>query len=516
MSFDYLIALITIAWLIIGFVVLKLPGHICCPIGLAITIVLALFNWHMPVVSALTAALEGVAMAVWPIGIIVIAAIFVYNLSVKTGGMDTIKTTLTAISADRRIQVLIIAWGFGGFLEGASGFGTSVAIPAAILVGLGFNPIQSCIICLLSNVPVAELGAIGIPVITGASLTNLNATTVSGFAVLQLFVLIVVCPIFMVRLAGKLKGVWATTLVSGLAFAVPAYLIGAFVGPELSTLVGAIGSLVATFAMAKTVNKTTDKEYYMDGADAAREKMKQLSTADMVKAWSPFLLMFVSMLLTSKLFPAINAPLSAIKSAVPIYINAAGERTAMYTFSWINTPGVLIFLSGVIGGLIQGASISDMAGVLGASLKQMFKSIITIVSIIAIAKVMGYAGMVADIATGMVALTGSLYPLFAPIIGGIGTFITGSVTSSCTLFSALQAQTASTLGLSQEWLVAANAAGATVGKVISPQSIAMAAAATGCVGSDGIIIRKAIVYCAIFLVFLCVFSYAGVYWFSIG
>ena len=306
--FDYLIALITIAWLIIGFVVLKLPGHICCPIGLAITIVLALFNWHMPVVSALTAALEGVAMAVWPIGIIVIAAIFVYNLSVKTGGMDTIKTTLTAISADRRIQVLIIAWGFGGFLEGASGFGTSVAIPAAILVGLGFNPIQSCIICLLSNVPVAELGAIGIPVITGASLTNLNATTVSGFAVLQLFVLIVVCPIFMVRLAGKLKGVWATTLVSGLAFAVPAYLIGAFVGPELSTLVGAIGSLVATFAMAKTVNKTTDKEYYMDGADAAREKMKQLSTADMVKAWSPFLLMFVSMLLTSKLFPAINAP----------------------------------------------------------------------------------------------------------------------------------------------------------------------------------------------------------------
>ena len=199
---------------------------------------------------------EVVITTIITIGIIVIAAIFVYNLSVKTGGMDTIKTTLTAISADRRIQVLIIAWGFGGFLEGASGFGTSVAIPAAILVGLGFNPIQSCIICLLSNVPVAELGAIGIPVITGASLTNLNATTVSGFAVLQLFVLIVVCPIFMVRLAGKLKGVWATTLVSGLAFAVPAYLIGAFVGPELSTLVGAIGSLVATFAMAKTVNKT--------------------------------------------------------------------------------------------------------------------------------------------------------------------------------------------------------------------------------------------------------------------
>ncbi len=516
MSFNYLIALITIVWLIIGFVVLKLPGHICCPIGLAITILLAILNWHMPVASALTAALEGAAMAIWPIGIIVIAAIFVYNLSVKTGGMDTIKTTLTSISADRRIQVLIIAWGFGGFLEGASGFGTSVAIPAAILVGLGFDPIQSCIICLISNVPVAELGAIGIPVITGAGLTNLDATTVSGFAVLQLFVLIVVCPIFMVKLAGKLKGVWAITLVSGLAFAIPAYLIGAFVGPELSTLIGAICSLIGTFFMAKTVNKTPDKEYYMDGVEAAREKMKSLTTAQMVKAWSPFLIMFVVLLFTSKLFPVINAPLASIKSSVGIYINAAGERTAMYTFSWVNTPGVLILISGIIGGLIQGASFGDMFGVLGGSLKQMYKSIITIVSIIAIAKVMGYAGMVNDIALGLVALTGPMYPLFAPIIGGIGTFITGSVTSACTLFSPLQAHTAAALNLSQEWLVAANAAGATVGKVISPQSIAMATAATGCVGADGTIIRKACVYCVIFLVFLAVFCYAGVNWLPIG
>ena len=186
MSINCLIALITIVWLIIGFVVLKLPGHICCPIGLAITMVLGVLNWKMSLVGVVTAALEGVAMAVWPIGIIVIAAIFVYNLSVKTGAMEIIKTTLTSVSADRRIQVLIVAWGFGGFLEGASGFGTSVAIPAAILVGLGFDPIKACIICLLSNVPVAELGAIGIPVITGAGLTGLDAAVVSGYAVREL------------------------------------------------------------------------------------------------------------------------------------------------------------------------------------------------------------------------------------------------------------------------------------------------------------------------------------------
>ena len=508
MSINCLIALITIVWLIIGFVVLKLPGHICCPIGLAITMVLGVLNWKMSLVGVLTAALEGVAMAVWPIGIIVIAAIFVYNLSVKTGAMEIIKTTLTSVSADRRIQVLIVAWGFGGFLEGASGFGTSVAIPAAILVGLGFDPVKACIICLLSNVPVAELGAIGIPVITGAGLTGLDAAVVSGYAVLQLALLIVVCPIFMVKLIGSLKGVWGITLVSGISFAVPAYLIGAFVGPELSTLVGAIVSMACTVAMAKTVNKETDPEYYLDGIDEAREQMKELSIGKMVKAWSPFLIMFAVLLFTSKLFPAINAPLAAIKTAVPIYHDGLGN-SANYTFSWINTPGVLIFLSGVVGGLLQGASFGTMIEVLVGSIKQMTKSLITIISIIAIAKVMSYSGMVSDIAMGLVAIAGSFFPLLTPIIGGIGTFITGSVTSSCTLFSALQAETGAALGMSQEWLVAANAAGATVGKVISPQSIAMATAATGCAGSDGIIIRKAIVYCVAFLAFLCVFCYVG-------
>ncbi len=510
MSFNYLIALITIVWLIIGFIVLKLPGHICCPIGLAITVILALVNWHMSFMDTFTAALEGVAMAIWPIGIIVISAIFVYNLSVKTGGMDIIKNTLTAVSADRRIQVLIVAWGFGGFLEGVAGFGTSVAIPAAILVGLGFKPIESCIICLLSNAPVAVFGAIGIPTITAANMTGLSASVLSAYTVLQLAVLIVVCPIFMVRVTGKLKGVWAITLVSGIAFAIPSYFIAAYVGAELTTLFGGVCSLAVTVVMAKVMYKETDKEYYLDGVENAREQMKDTTIGTMVKAWSPFILIFFLLLITSKLFPAINGPLSSIKSSVPIY---TGEGAAKYTFTWIGTPGTLIMIAGIIGGIVQGASVGTMLEVLVGSLKQMYKSIITIVSIIAIAKVMGYSGMISDIAVGLVALAGPMYPLLAPIIGGIGTFITGSVTSACTLFSALQAQTGEALNISQNWLVAANGAGATVGKIISPQSIAMAAAATGCVGSDGVIIRKASIYCVIFLAFLCIVSYAGIYWF---
>lgn len=507
MTFDFLIALITLVWLIIGFIVLKLPGHICCPIGLAISAILAMACWHLSLLNTFTAALEGVAMAVWPIGIIVIAAIFVYNLSVRTGGMDVIKTTLSAISADRRIQVLIVAWGFGGFLEGVAGFGTSVAIPAAILVGLGFHPIESCLICLISNAPVAVFGCIGIPVLTAASLTNAPATQLAAYIALQLAVLTVVCPLFMVRVSGKIKGVLLITLVSGFAFAIPSYIIGASVGPELPTLFGAVCSLIVTVLMAKFMYKDTDPEYFLDGVSDARAKMKELSREKIFRAWFPFLLIFLLLIVTSNLCPPINKAIAAIKTPVHIY---TGQPNSLYTFTWIGTPGVIIIIAGIIGGFVQGAKLSDIGSVFVASIKQMYKAVITIVSIIAIAKVMGYSGMINAIALGLVAVTGPMYPFFAPIIGGIGTFITGSVTSACVLFSSLQAQTGSALGISQSWLIAANGAGATVGKIISPQSIAMAAAATGCVGEDATIIRKAIVYCIIFLIFLSIVSYVGV------
>ena len=500
------LALLPIIWLIVGFVLLKLPGHICCSIGLAVTIIVAMIgSWHMSIGNAAWATLEGAANAIWPICIIVIAAIFVYNLTVKSGGMEIIKTNLASVSADRRIQVLIVAWGFGGFLEGVSGFGTSVAIPAAILVGLGFAPIEACIVCLLSNAPVAVFGAIGIPTITAANATGLDLFQLSADTVLQLAVLIVVCPIFMVRVVGKLKGVWGITLASGISFAVPAYLLARFAGPELTTLIGGVVSMAVTILLAKFTHKSVDPEYEMDGVEDARLKMKGISKGHMLQAWAPFGLVFVILFFTSSIFPAINGWLTnTFKSGIVLY-----PGTKPTTFKWINNPGVLIIIAGIIGGFVQKTSAKDMGRVFLGSIKQMLKSIITIVTIIAISTVMTRSGMIADIAAALAA-TGSVYPIFAPIIGGIGTFITGSVTSACALFSDLQNQTAAALGFNQSWLVAANGAGATVGKIISPQSIAMATAATGCVGSDGIIIRKAVIYCVIFLAFLAAVSFLGV------
>lgn len=497
--------MIPIIWLLVGFSFLKLPGHKCCPIGLLITFAVAMIFWKMPFIDTFTAGLEGAVMAIWPIGLIVIGAIFVYNLTIETGSMDKIKQMLTSISPDKRIQVIIVAWCFGGFLEGIAGFGTSVAIPAGILVGLGFNPIEACIVCLMSNVPVAVFGAVGIPTTTAAAVTGLNSAALAADTVIMLAALIVICPVVMVAIAGKLKGVLGVALVSGVSFAVPAYFLGAYTGAELPCFIGSVVSLACTIAAVKLFKLQPDKEYCMAGASGRSSAQPAvIGFREGFAAWLPFMLIFVFLFVCSTLVPPVHDAVAAVKSGIHIY---TGNPDSKYSFSWINTPGVLIILSGLIGGLLQGASLSTIGRVFVRSLKQMAKSIITIISILSISKIMGYSGMIKDIALALVAVTGSFYPVFAPWIGGIGTFITGSVTSSSSIFAGLQQEAAIALNMDQLWLVAANGAGATVGKIISPQSVAIATAATGCIGADSEIIRKCLGYMVAFMLFLSVICY---------
>ena len=219
----FFIALIPIVWLMVSLGVLKMPGHKTCSITLVITIVLAIIVWKMPVSQALTATLEGAAMAIWPIIVVIIAAVFTYNLSIHTKSMDVIKDMMTGITTDRRILVLIVAWGFGGFLEAIAGFGTAVAIPASILAALGFDPIFAAIICLIANTTPTAFGAIGLPVTTLAKVASIDPVTLSYAVGLQLFVLIVILPLILVMLTGKsmkaIKGVVFISIASGLAFA---------------------------------------------------------------------------------------------------------------------------------------------------------------------------------------------------------------------------------------------------------------------------------------------------------
>ena len=292
--------------------------------------------------------------------------------------------------------------------------------------------------------------------------------------------------------------------MSGLSFLVPQYLTAKFVGAELPAVIGSVCSMAVTIILAKVMLKGKASKFDVEIEDNDDTTM---TVKDAFVAWSPFILVLLFLLLTSPLVPAIHEPLSAIKSNVPIY---SGEGASPYTFTWVSTPGVLILIAAFIGGLIQGCPVGEIFVVLGKTVIQMFKTIITIMAVLATAKIMGYSGMTQSIADFIVRVTGSFYPLVAPLIGSIGTFVTGSSTSSSVLFSKLQASTGAELNINQIWLVAANTVGSTAGKIISPQSIAVATAATATVGKESEILTKVIKYFVLFVIIYGLVCYFGV------
>ena len=307
-------ALIPIAWLMISLGVMKLPAHEATAIGLAAAALLAFFVFKMPLLWVSTAALEGMALGLWPIMIVIIAAIFTYNLAQHTRSMDTINTMLANITTDKRIQVLILAWGFGGFLEAAAGYGTAVAIPASILAALGFEPLFAALICLTANTVPTAFGAIGIPVLTLAQIANLDVNILSYQIALQLTLFIVIIPALLVVLTTRsfkgLKGVMGISLASGAAFAIPELLCAKYFGAELPSLAGSICSMAVTILIAKVFYKKQSAE----SADEARITFKQGFLA-----WLPYLLLLLFIVGSSPVVKPVYAALSKVKTHVVIY-----------------------------------------------------------------------------------------------------------------------------------------------------------------------------------------------------
>jgi lactate permease len=491
----FYLALVPIIFLIIALGILRIPGYKACPAALLLTMIIAAAVWKMPVINAVTAALEGGALAFWPIIVIIIAAVFTYNLSIHTKSMEIIKKMLTSISTDKRILTLLLAYGFGGFLEAIAGFGTSVAIPAGIMAALGFEPVFAAIICLVANTTPTAFASVGLPITTLAKLTNLDAGQLGFTITLQLFVLIIILPIVLVMLTGKsvkaIKGVLGITLVSGISFAVPQFIASRYLGAELPAILGSVICLTSTIVVAKVFYKESNSK--IDG----------VSFREGFMAWLPFILVFVFVILTSSLVPAINKPLSNVKTTLEIY---PGHYN---TFQWLSSPGTIIIFATFLGGLMQGAKPLEMLQVFCNTCKQMSKTALTILTIVALAKVMSYSGMIKDIAIVLVAITGGFYPIISPFIGAIGTFITGSDTSSNILFGELQVEAAKSLGVNPYWLAAANTAGATGGKMISPQSIAVATAATGLTGAEGKLLKTTIKFCLVYVALLGLITFFG-------
>lgn len=492
-----------ILWLIVALSILKLPAWKACPVALIIAFVIAWQCFDMQLMDVTTGILEGALMAIWPILGVIVAAIFAYNLTVQTGGMDKIKDMLSSVSTDKRMLILIIAWGFGAFLECMSGFGTAVAIGASMLVTVGVPPVNAVIACLVSNAAMSSFGSVGLPLTTLAKLTNFDPLQIATYTTIQLGVMVVLMPFIMLIAFDGLKclrGMIPACLIGGFGFCIPSCLGAATMGADLAGIAGAVFAMAALVVYAKKF-PIKDPEYEIDDYD----ENFSITPGEAVKAWLPFILIFIFLMLSSKMFPPIQSALASVKTSVMIY---TGEGATPLNFQWLNSPGTLIFISAVIAGFVNNASVGDMANVLNRTIKTLIPTFITIITIIATARIMGYSGMTMAIATTTVAATGTFYPFIAPLIGSVGAFITGSATSSCVLLSKLQVDSAVAIGLpldAQAWIAAANAAGSCVGKIISPQSIAIGAAAVGAFGVESQIMKFAVkVYIPFILIMGCV------------
>lgn len=496
-----IIAIIPIVLLFVLMLGLKMAGHKSAFFTLLVTIALALFV--APAMGFVPkdftfagvgwAVVEGVLKAVFPILIIILMAIFSYNVLVESKEIEVIKNQFTSFSDDKGVTVLMLVWGFGGLLEGMAGFGTAVAIPAAILISLGYKPVFSALVALIANTVPTGFGAVGVPVITlcnevaaGGVASPELIREVSTYCVVQLSPLFIILPFIILMLTNRSRNAIGRNLlislwVGGISLATQ-YVVAMFLGAETPAIIGSVAAIIALLAYSKLFVPKKDNG-----------NVKHYTAAETFRAWSVYFFILLFILLSGPLFPDINSFLkSHLVSRVALPIYADGTT---FNFGWISNAGLMLLLGTVIGGLIQGVSPRKLLVILARTTVNLRKTVITIISLVSLASVMNYAGMIVVIASALAAVTGQLYPVFAPLIGAIGTFVTGSDTSSNILFAKLQANVAHQLNYSNsDWLVAANTTGATGGKMISPQSIAIATAACDMQGRDGEILKAAIPY----------------------
>jgi L-lactate transport len=511
-----LVALIPIVFFFLALAVFRMKGHYAAIITLALSMIVAVFGFEMPVNMVFASAEYGFLFGLWPIAWIIVASVFLYKLTVKSGQFEIIRNSIIKITEDQRIQVILIGFSFGAFLEGAAGFGAPVAITAAILVGLGFKPLYAAGLCLIANTAPVAFGALGVPIIVAGQVTGIDAFTIGAMAGRQLPLLSLIIPLWLVAMMDGWRGikeVYPAALVAGASFAISQYLTSNFIGPELPDVTSAIVSIVATTIFLKYWKPKN----IMKTVELGDVVQSTYSTGQIVKAWSPFLILSVIVTIwTTTWFKAFFAKgqilastifkfeFSAIHNMIfkmPPIVSEPKAFDVVYTFNPISATGTAIFLTAIITLFIFRLNILTATKTMGETLFELKWAIVSIGMVLGFAFVMNYSGMSSTMAL-VLANTGFLFPFFSPFLGWLGVFLTGSDTSSNALFCGLQQQTAQQLGLNETLMVAANTTGGVTGKMISPQSISIACASTGIVGKESDLFRFTVKHSLILVVIM--------------
>lgn len=532
-----LAALIPILYFFWALAIKRMKGHTAGVTTLLIALVLAVFVYGMPAHQAVMSASQGAVYGLLPIGWIIVTSVFLYKLTVKTGQFEIIRSSVLSITDDRRLQALLIAFSFGAFLEGAAGFGAPVAISAALLVGLGFNPLYAAGICLIANTAPVAFGAIGIPIIAVEGPTGIPAMDISKMVGRQLPFLSVFIPFYLIIIMSGFKRAWEVLpaiIVSGVSFAVTQYVSSNFLGPELPDILSAIVSLIALAVFLKFWKPKTTFRFSHEKEMAAAAEAHQLehqkasySAGQIFKAWTPFLLLTAMVSVWG--IPAVKQALTGHyegSNPLLLFINDIGGRLtfapgvpflhnqildgsgkpleALYKLDLAGSAGTAILIAAVLTKFVTGMPWKEWGAVFTDSLKELGKPILTIASVVGFAYVTNSSGMSTTLGMSL-AMTGSMFAFFSPVLGWLGVFITGSDTSANLLFGSLQKVTAQSVGMEPVLSVAANSSGGVTGKMISPQSIAVACAAVGLAGKESDLLRFTLKH-SLFLLFLVCLS----------
>nr|WP_279077363.1 L-lactate permease [Hafnia alvei] len=513
-----LIAALPILFFFFALIKLKLKGYIAATITVGIALLVALFFYQMPADRAFASIIYGFFYGLWPIAWIIIAAVFVYKISVKTGQFDIIRSSILSITPDQRLQMLIVGFCFGAFLEGAAGFGAPVAITAALLVGLGFNPLYAAGLCLIVNTAPVAFGAMGIPIIVAGQVTGLDSFEIGQMVGRQLPFLTIIVLFWIMAIMDGWRGIketWPAVVVAGGSFAVAQYLSSNFIGPELPDIISSLVSLVCLTMFLRVWQPKRIFRFNDVGASVTDQTLaRQNYTAkQVVRAWMPFIFLTATVTIWSiPPFKALFAKGGALQDWVfnfsvplldklvakmPPVVAESMPYAAVYKLDWLSATGTAIMVAAVISVIYLRMKPQAAVATFFSTMKELALPIYSIGMVLAFAFISNYSGLSATLALAL-AHTGDAFTFFSPFLGWLGVFLTGSDTSSNALFAALQATTAQQIGVSDVLLVAANTTGGVTGKMISPQSIAIACAAVGLVGKESDLFRFTVKHSLIF------------------
>ena len=512
-----LVALIPIVFYLVALAGFKVKGWLTGLLTLLVAVVIAILFFKMPFQFAAFSTLHGMVYGVMPIGWIILTSVFLYKMTVKTGHFDIIRDSITSLTDDRRIQALIIAFSFGAFLEGAAGFGAPVAITASLLVGLGFKPLYAAGVCLIANTAPVAFGAVGAPVTAMDGLTTyangspIAAAEIAAMIGRQLPLVSIFIPFYLVLIMAGFKKtleVWPALLVSGGSFAIAQFISSNFMGEQLPDILSSLVSLISMVILLQFWKPKTTWRFADEKEVDANAVQPKHSLKEVLVAWSPFVVLtFVIFIWTMKSSKAFFKTI-ALNPKVPFIHNniissvSGKEIAAVFKLDLVGSIGTAILVAALISKFIIKISWKDAVITFAQTFNEVKIALLTIAFVVGFAYVMNASGMSNTLGYALAA-TGAAFKVLSPALGWIGVFITGSDTSANLLFSKLQQVTASQVGMDPLLAVAANASGGVVGKMISPQSIAVAAAAVGLVGKEPDLLKLTVKHSFILLLVVC-------------